>query len=236
MDYSEVRARLRQLQSELGLSQKSIGDDLDMSSGGISAVFKGTGKITKALALAFEATYGYNSEWILEGKDPKKITTKKLSQLEQAVIEGFHNLFTDEQNRFLEDGFLTSLYKLVLDRRNIFRENEGITYDLIKKATDEPEKLTDEEKDKVLLFRNKESIETHHKEIFEEFILREFRRKHQFTKGPHEKDFQVLIANLYHKYIFQSSELDSSSGHKESIQGILNDAQNQIQKIFDVWS
>lgn len=64
--------RIKIILKENHLKQKELAKELGVTESYISALLKGRNtNISQALATLIEEKYGYNSEWVLNGTEPK---------------------------------------------------------------------------------------------------------------------------------------------------------------------
>lgn len=92
--------RIRQILQENMLKQKQFASLIGVSESYISKLLKDPDiQLSQSLAILIEEKYGYNSEWILNGTEPKlkqTIKDKSLSELGQRVLAQLKKM-NDEQ-------------------------------------------------------------------------------------------------------------------------------------------
>ena len=86
----QLNDRIKTILKENKLKQKELASEIGVTESYISAIINGRNtKISQSLASLIEEKYGYNSDWILNGFEPKikQISKNKtLSDLQQKAI------------------------------------------------------------------------------------------------------------------------------------------------------
>lgn len=108
-----LNERIGQILKENGLKQKDLAKELGVTESYISAIMnRRNTNISQALATLIEEKYGYSSQWVLNGTEPRlKVSGKNrtLSDIHQRAILQVERLNTDQIRavlafiRYLED-------------------------------------------------------------------------------------------------------------------------------------
>lgn len=92
--------RIREILEENHLKQKQFASTIGVTDSYISKLLKDpTIRLSQSLAVLIEEKYGYNTEWILQGKNPKRKEDNKYKTLSELHQKAIHQLeiMNDEQ-------------------------------------------------------------------------------------------------------------------------------------------
>lgn len=106
--------RIREILEENHLKQNQFASTIGVTDSYISKLLKDpTIRLSQSLAVLIEEKYGYNTEWLLHGKNPKVKQVNKyktLSELHQKAIYQLENM-NDEQIKAVLS-FISSLNEI----------------------------------------------------------------------------------------------------------------------------
>ncbi len=102
--------RLKYFVHKMNISRQTLSKTLGISIGCISMYCLDKSGIRKTIALAIEACYGLNHQWLLHGKRPMYLMEKKqgiTSTKEREILLRYKNL--NKKQKELTDAFLKAL-------------------------------------------------------------------------------------------------------------------------------
>ncbi len=91
--------RIRLIISENNLKQKEFAKSINVTESYISKLLRGESGLSNSTATLIEERYGYTSNWILYGHEPKmnqKSTVKSLTPIQQKIISDIEQMNDSE--------------------------------------------------------------------------------------------------------------------------------------------
>jgi transcriptional regulator with XRE-family HTH domain len=95
--------RMRTIINECGLKQKAFARSINVTDSYISKLVRDESGISNSTAMLIEQLYGYSKEWILTGKEPKKLAGRgsRLISLQRTLIMDIEQMSEDELRAML---------------------------------------------------------------------------------------------------------------------------------------
>jgi transcriptional regulator with XRE-family HTH domain len=106
----DLADRIRIILTETGMSQKAFAESLNVTASYISKVLHTASGVSNTTAMVIEKLYGYTKDWLLNGTEPKKLssdTQQQLSALQRKILFEIESMDTTELK--LLEGFINSL-------------------------------------------------------------------------------------------------------------------------------
>ena len=100
--------------NECGLMQKEFARSINVTDSYISKLIRDESGMSFRTAMVIEQLYGYSKEWIISGREPKKLAGRgsNLSSLQRKIIMDVEQMDEDELRALL--AFIDSLKKSVI--------------------------------------------------------------------------------------------------------------------------